>query len=632
MRALNSADLKVRGALWNDSVSASDAGAGVADVDAAAEPAAPEERDLNAAIVVESVVVVVVGAQELAKCQRRAIANAGVGTRDPRKGRPSGRDSPQPPAHHASASTRRTARLSRALQSERACCYFLSVTRALAASGAVRDHLGCPEPVAPNAFLTLCLPALALDTASFATTIPAAHLYTMRLPFLHRSNPSPEEKPSNAVIAVAEGHESIRLHVHNRTRTDFLAHSVFGALHTAATTQRAVSSSLPASPDPNSGGFSVRSTPLRSCVGWAGAGATREDPAANSRCHRGVYCQPDAQSAQHARIHSYTFGTRTHTARRGKQRLEASQLNLDKWRAGEEGGGGVCVAIHRCSDQHGARSAAVSHRYGRMDGDATGRGFDLLAVCAGHARELCTLRMAHLGMPGLGRFDSVPALARGPVPRRPSCAQGQSGIAGALCLPRRDRPKDRTLRHPYPGVFVPVDLAARNGAHVGQAGEQHGWLPRCRLYLHQQEFRSLVSGNGHSEAGRCERQDRLGLEDWYNIGSLSAIPTKLGLISALLAQTGSNTDVLGLNFTNGSSFPMALPPWVAKGSGYQSAQSAGWMSTRGVNALLVDLVAAKLANPQGKRAGLMNIFALDFFDQPGLNADLATLIVQANFI
>jgi 1-phosphatidylinositol phosphodiesterase len=121
-------------------------------------------------------------------------------------------------------------------------------------------------------------------------------------------------------------------------------------------------------------------------------------------------------------------------------------------------------------------------------------------------------------------------------------------------------------------------------------------------------------------------------QDWYNIGSLSAIPTKLGLITALLAQTGSNTDVLGLNFTNGSSFPMALPPWVAKGSGDQSAQSAGWMSTRGVNALLVDLVAAKLANPQGKRAGLMNVFALDFFDQPGLNADLATLIVQANFI
>jgi hypothetical protein len=90
MRALNSADLKVRGALWNDSVSASDAGAGVADVDAAADPAAPEERDLNAAIVVESVVVVVVGAQELAKCQRRAIANAGVVARDPRKGRPSG--------------------------------------------------------------------------------------------------------------------------------------------------------------------------------------------------------------------------------------------------------------------------------------------------------------------------------------------------------------------------------------------------------------------------------------------------------------------------------------------------------------------------------------------------------------
>lgn len=121
-------------------------------------------------------------------------------------------------------------------------------------------------------------------------------------------------------------------------------------------------------------------------------------------------------------------------------------------------------------------------------------------------------------------------------------------------------------------------------------------------------------------------------QDWYNIGSLSAIPTKLKLVQTLLDMSGSDPAVLGLNFTNGSSFPMALPPWVAKGSGDQSKGTGGggWFSNIGVNALLVDLVATRLKGGFGRRAGLMNVFALDFFDQNNLGSDLATLIVQAN--
>ncbi|KAJ1017839.1 hypothetical protein NDA16_005155 [Ustilago loliicola] len=126
-------------------------------------------------------------------------------------------------------------------------------------------------------------------------------------------------------------------------------------------------------------------------------------------------------------------------------------------------------------------------------------------------------------------------------------------------------------------------------------------------------------------------------QDWYNIGSLSAIPTKLKLISTLLDMSGADPAVFGLNFTNGSSFPMALPPWVAKGSGDQSKGTGGggWFSNIGVNALLVDLIATRLKRGPGgagaRRAGLMNMFALDFFDQNNLGADLVGLMVQANF-
>ncbi|KAJ1019731.1 hypothetical protein NDA13_005956 [Ustilago tritici] len=122
-------------------------------------------------------------------------------------------------------------------------------------------------------------------------------------------------------------------------------------------------------------------------------------------------------------------------------------------------------------------------------------------------------------------------------------------------------------------------------------------------------------------------------QDWYNIGSLSAIPTKLKLIQTLLDMSGSDPAVLGLNFTNGSSFPIALPPFVAKGSGDQSKGVSGrdWFSNIGVDALLVDLVATRLKGAFGVRARLMNIFALDFFDQNNLGADLASLMVHANF-
>ncbi|PWY98028.1 PLC-like phosphodiesterase [Testicularia cyperi] len=130
-------------------------------------------------------------------------------------------------------------------------------------------------------------------------------------------------------------------------------------------------------------------------------------------------------------------------------------------------------------------------------------------------------------------------------------------------------------------------------------------------------------------------------QDWYNISSLSSIPAKLALVAQLFQQAGHLPDVLALNFTNASSFPFALPPFAAKGLGDQTrepdaAAKKSCFQVLGINALLVDLLADRLkldtkaANLQ--RAGLMNVVGLDFYDQDGLGADLAGLLIDANFV
>lgn len=491
----------------------------------------------------------------------------------------------------------------------------------------------------------------------------------MRLPFLHRSNPSPEEKPSDPVIAVAEGHESIRLHVHNRTRTDFLAHSVFGALHTAPTTQRAVSSSLPASPDPNSGGFGVRSTPLR----LASGGQVQVPP---------VRIQPQTAAATAGYTVSLTLSPRNTPAytatlsapaptlpveaRNGWKPLSLTSTSGGLGRKGEE-----VYALQSTDAATNTVHVLLLSRIDMAAWMATLPDGDLISsLCVPGTHESCAL----YGWPISACQDSAASIAY-------QLSRGVRFLDVRLAL--KGSPGSQAL-YAYHGVtdqkiefsailtqvysFLSTSPRETVLMSVKQENNMAGFLDAVFTYINKNsaawylatgiprlgDVRGkivLVSrfGSSNQQPGGIHPPiwpdssptafsytlpdgRSVVTQDWYNIGSLSAIPTKLGLISALLAQTGSNTDVLGLNFTNGSSFPMALPPWVAKGSGDQSAQSAGWMSTRGVNALLVDLVAAKLANPQGKRAGLMNIFALDFFDQPGLNADLATLIVQANFI
>lgn len=54
-------------------------------------------------------------------------------------------------------------------------------------------------------------------------------------------------------------------------------------------------------------------------------------------------------------------------------------------------------------------------------------------------------------------------------------------------------------------------------------------------------------------------------QDWYDVGSLSSLGDKEVLIETLCSQGGTDPAALALNYCNGSSFPLALPPAVAKG-------------------------------------------------------------------
>lgn len=135
-------------------------------------------------------------------------------------------------------------------------------------------------------------------------------------------------------------------------------------------------------------------------------------------------------------------------------------------------------------------------------------------------------------------------------------------------------------------------------------------------------------------------------QDWYDIGSLSAIPEKMSLIEKLCEQSGSNDTIFSLNYCNGSSFPFALPPAVAKGfldNGTLLRQERSSLvqmfATEGVNSQLRNFIAAKLfTNPSkshttssGAVDGLKIVWALDYYNEPKGAMDLVSLLIEANF-
>jgi 1-phosphatidylinositol phosphodiesterase len=132
-------------------------------------------------------------------------------------------------------------------------------------------------------------------------------------------------------------------------------------------------------------------------------------------------------------------------------------------------------------------------------------------------------------------------------------------------------------------------------------------------------------------------------QDWYGIGTLSAIPEKMSLIKRLCQESGSEDDAFTLNYCNGCSFPFALPPAVAKGfldDGTKTQEEryalTNMMATQGVNSHLRDYVVdllhkAPRSSRQGAIDGLKVTWALDFYNEPKGAADLVRLLIEANF-
>jgi 1-phosphatidylinositol phosphodiesterase len=134
-------------------------------------------------------------------------------------------------------------------------------------------------------------------------------------------------------------------------------------------------------------------------------------------------------------------------------------------------------------------------------------------------------------------------------------------------------------------------------------------------------------------------------QDWYDIGSLSALPGKMSLIEQLCDESGSDDDIFSLNYCNGSSFPFALPPAVAKGflengtlERREKSAILRLLSTEGVNSQLRNYVAGRLFDcPSANKAGLGAIdgfkvtWALDYYNEPKGAADLVNLLIEANF-
>lgn len=124
-------------------------------------------------------------------------------------------------------------------------------------------------------------------------------------------------------------------------------------------------------------------------------------------------------------------------------------------------------------------------------------------------------------------------------------------------------------------------------------------------------------------------------QDWYDIGSLSQLDTKFALIQQLSKESAAG-DMFSLNYTNGSSFPFALPPAVAKGfldDGTKAMSTV--LATQGINVRLKNFVADihfdSGTNARATLPGLQVTWAIDYYDEPKGAQDLIPLLISANF-
>lgn len=122
-------------------------------------------------------------------------------------------------------------------------------------------------------------------------------------------------------------------------------------------------------------------------------------------------------------------------------------------------------------------------------------------------------------------------------------------------------------------------------------------------------------------------------QDWYDIGSLSQLDAKFALIEQLSKQSSAAGGAFSLNYTNGSSFPFALPPAVAKG--FLGDATACALATQGINVRVRNFVADLHFDcesiTKGTLPGLQVTWAMDYYDEPNGAEDLISLLIAANF-
>ncbi|PWN38596.1 PLC-like phosphodiesterase, partial [Meira miltonrushii] len=122
-------------------------------------------------------------------------------------------------------------------------------------------------------------------------------------------------------------------------------------------------------------------------------------------------------------------------------------------------------------------------------------------------------------------------------------------------------------------------------------------------------------------------------QDWYDIGSLSQLDAKFALIEQLSKQSSAAGNAFSLNYTNGSSFPFALPPAVAKGYLIDGITCAA--TTQGINIrvrnFVADLQFDSKPSTRSTLPGLQITWAMDYYNEPEGAADLVPLLISSNF-
>ncbi|PWN40742.1 PLC-like phosphodiesterase [Ceraceosorus guamensis] len=136
------------------------------------------------------------------------------------------------------------------------------------------------------------------------------------------------------------------------------------------------------------------------------------------------------------------------------------------------------------------------------------------------------------------------------------------------------------------------------------------------------------------------------IQDAYKMSGIMSSSTalrKVELIGTLLDKKRADAPSLALNFCNGSSFPLALPPIVARGISNPPCLRVQGMNQRLLFLLQQHLDAQSGPPPppptsEGKtfaaaaKRGLACIFAIDFFEADLIAQEVVRLIILANFV